>query len=78
MLVYEKCECFFMQCVCVLCASCDSSQCGVLHDLQFNNAGRRRKKRSYGRDILQSRSHDCLVGSHECLLLFTIYPVLLR
>ena len=23
------------------------------------------------RGILQSRSHDCLVGSHECLLLFT-------
>ena len=23
------------------------------------------------RDILQSRFHDCLVGSHECLLLFT-------
>ena len=25
----------------------------------------------YGRGILQSRSHNCLVGSHECLLLFT-------
>ena len=24
-----------------------------------------------GRGILQSRSHDCLVSSHECLLLFT-------
>ena len=23
------------------------------------------------RGILQSRSHDCLIGSHECLLLFT-------
>ena len=25
----------------------------------------------YGRDILHSRSHDCLIGSHECLLMFT-------
>ena len=27
--------------------------------------------RPYGRGILQSRSHNCLVGSHECLFLFT-------
>ena len=42
MLVYGKCECFVMQVlyVCVLCASCGSSQCCVLHDLQFVNAGR--------------------------------------
>ena len=26
--------------VCVVCASCGSSQCCVLHDLQFVNAGR--------------------------------------
>ena len=39
MLVYGKCECFVMQVlyVCVLCASCGSSQCCVLHDLQFVN-----------------------------------------
>ena len=24
-----------------------------------------------GRGILQSRSHDCLLGNHECFLLFT-------
>ena len=24
----------------------------------------------YGKGILQSRSHDCLIGIHECLLLF--------
>ena len=24
-----------------------------------------------GRDIPQSRSHDCFIGSHECFLLFT-------
>ena len=42
MLVYGECECFVMQLlyVCVLCASCGSSQCCVMHDLQFVNAGR--------------------------------------
>ena len=49
-----------------LCESRGSPQCCVLHDLQFVNAGR-----PYERGILQSQSHDCLVGSHECLLLFT-------
>ena len=69
MLVYGKCECFVMQMlyVCVLCASCSSSQFCVVHDLQFVNAGRGCKKRPYGRGILQSWSHNCLVGSHECL-----------
>ena len=57
--------------VCVLCASCGSSQCCVLYDLQFVDAARGCKRLTYGRNILQSRSHDCLVGSHECLLLFT-------
>ena len=37
----------------------------------FVNAGRGCKRGPYGRDILQSRSHDCLVGSHECIILFT-------
>ena len=27
--------------------------------------------RPYRRGILQSRSHNCFIGSHECLLLFT-------
>ena len=73
MLVYGKCECFVMQVlyVCVLCASCGSSQCCVLHDLQFVNAGRGCNRRPYRRGILQSRSHNCFIGSHECLLLFT-------
>ena len=41
MFVYGKCECFVMQMlyVCVLCASYGSSQCCILHDLQFGNAG---------------------------------------
>ena len=49
MLVYGECECFVMQMlyVCVLCASCGSSQCCVLHDLQFVNAGRGCKNKMY-------------------------------
>ena len=47
MLVYGKNECFVMQMlyVCVLCVSCGSSQCCILHDLQFVNAGRGCKRR---------------------------------
>ena len=44
-----------------VCLSCGSSQWCIRHDLQFVN----------GRGILQSRSHDCLIGIHERLLLFT-------
>ena len=52
MLVYGNCECFIMQMVyvCVLCASCGSLQCCALHGLQFVNAGRGCKRRSYGRE----------------------------
>ena len=74
MLVYGKCECCVMQMVnvCVLCASCGSCQCCVLHNLQFVNAGRGCKRRPYGRGILQSRSHNCLVVSPY------VYPILLQ
>ena len=67
MLVYVDCECFVMQMlyVCVLCASCGSSQCCVLHNLQFVNAGRGCNRRPCRRGILQSRSHNCFIGSHE-------------
>ena len=34
-------------------------------------AGRVCIRRPYRRGILQSRSHNCFIGSHECLLLFT-------
>ena len=73
MIVYGKYECFVMQMlyVCVLYASWGSSQRCILHDLQFVNAERGCKRRPYGRGILQRRSHDCLIGSHECILLFT-------
>ena len=57
--------------ICVLCASCGSSQCYILYELQFVNAGRGCQGQRCGRGILQSRLHDCLIGSHECLLLFT-------
>ena len=55
MLVYGECECFVMQMlyVCVLGASCGSSQCCVLHDLQFVNAGRGCNRRPCRRGILQ-------------------------
>ena len=37
MLVYGESECFVMQMlyVCVLCAPCSSSQCCIMHYLQF-------------------------------------------
>ena len=64
-LVYLRYERFVLQVlyVCVLCAN---PRCYILHELQFLNAGRGCKRRLYGRGILQSQSHDCLVGSHEC------------
>ena len=61
MLVYVTYECFVMQMlyVGVMCASCGSSQCRMLHNLQgFLKAGRGCKRRPYGRGILQSWSHD--------------------
>ena len=51
--------------------SCDIPQCCVLHYFQFVNAGRGCNGRPYRRGILQSRSHNCFIGSHECVLLFT-------
>ena len=46
MFVYGKYECFIMQIlyVFVLCVSFGSSQCCILHDLQFINGGRGWKK----------------------------------
>ena len=70
MLVYGKCECFVMHVVC-LCLVCIMWQFSLLHDLQFVDAGRGCKRQPYGSSILQSCSHDCFIGSDECLLLFT-------
>ena len=60
MLVYGKCECFVMRMlyVCVLCASCGSSECCILNDSQLVNAGRGCKRRPYERGILQSLTHN--------------------
>ena len=75
------CEAWSCRCSCMGSVSVSScrccmfvcrSQCCVLHDLQFVNAGRGCKSRPHGRGILQSWSHNCLIGSHECLLLFTL------
>ena len=51
--MYGEYECFVMQMlyVCVLCASCGSSQCCVLFDLQLVNAGRGCNRRPYRRGI---------------------------
>ena len=72
MLVYRECECFVMQMLylCVLCASCGSSQCCILHDLQFVNAGRGYNRRPYRIGILQSWSHNCFIGMICSLNLF--------
>ena len=51
-----KNECFRHADVCVLCASCATSHCCILHDLQFVNASQGCKRRPYGRGILQSLS----------------------
>ena len=40
----------------------------------FLYAGRGCKRQPYGRGILQSRSHDCLIGRHEGLILLP-HPV---
>ena len=47
--VWELWKCFVMQMlyVCVLCASCGSSQYCILHDLQFVDAGRGYKRRPW-------------------------------
>ena len=57
-----------MSVVMQMCVSC-------VHPVTVLNAGRGCKRRSYGRGILQSRSHDCLIGNHECP---SVYPILLR
>ena len=68
MLVYGKYECFVMQMlyVCVLCASCGSSKCCILHDLQFVNAGRGCKRQPYGlQGVHLSFKDNSLVGDWD-------------
>ena len=49
--------------------SCGSSKCCILHDLSLLML----VEDAIGdhRGMLQSRSHNGFIGSHECLLLFT-------
>ena len=70
MLVYSKCECFVMQMlyVCVLCASCGSSQCCILHDLQLVNAGPGYKKRPYGEAYYRAGLMSVAMSVSFCLL----------
>ena len=42
-----------------------------VYEISVVNAGLECKRPPYGRGILQRRSHDYLVDSHECHLLFT-------
>ena len=75
MLVYGKYKRFVMMqmlYVCVLGTLCGSPQCCIMHDLQFVNTVRGCNGQPYESGVLQSRSHDCLTGSHECLLLFSL------
>ena len=54
--------CMFVSCVHPVAVLNDAfcMTCSLL------KAGRGCKRRPYGSGILQSRYHDCLVGSHEC------------
>ena len=75
-----RCSCMgsvsVSSCICCMFVSCVHpvavlNGC-VLHNLQFGNAGRGCNRRPYRKGILQSRPHNCFIGSHEGLLLFTI------
>ena len=61
----SSCRCMFVSCV---------NPVSILNDAFCMTCSlfvRGCKRLPYGRGILQRRSHDCLVGSHECLILFT-------
>ena len=60
-------------CICCMFVSCVHPM-AVLNTAFCMTASRGCKRRPYGRGILQSRSHDRLIDSHESLLLFT-HPV---
>ena len=58
-------------CRCCMFVSCVHPVAVLNADLQFVNASRGCKWRPYGIGILQSWSHNCLIDSHECLLLLS-------
>ena len=69
MSVFSSCRC----CMCVSCvhpmAVLNAAFCMISSLLMLVMDAR--GDHIEDRCILQSRSHDCLIGSHECLLLFT-------
>ena len=74
MLVYGECECFVMQMlyVCVFCvhpvAVLNAAFCMTCSLLMLvEDAIGDHTEEAYSR----ARSHNCFIGSHECLLLFT-------
>ena len=80
MLVYGKYQCFVMHMlyVCVLCASCGSSQCCILHDLQFVKTGRGCKKQPYGCRVWSEQSASFLSGFSVRLFRFVQATTLCR
>ena len=76
MLVYGECECVVMQMlyVCVLCVSCGCSQCCVLHDLQFANAGRGCNRRPYRRDTTSTHYKTADTDIQHCIQYITNIP----
>ena len=85
-IVYGKYECFVqMLYVCVLCASCGSTQYCILHGLQFVNAGRGCQRRPYGRAVSPSVYHihmDAILANfHMCgimVMLTAVFNMLVR
>ena len=63
-----SCKCPYMGSMSV--SSCRCYMFVSLHLVAVLNAGRGCNRRPYRGGILQSQSPDCLIGSHECLLLF--------
>ena len=72
---YLYCEAWSCRCSCMGSVGVSSCRCckfvSCVHPMAVLNAGRACNRRPYRRGILQSRSHNCFIGSHECLLLFT-------
>ena len=59
----SSCRCIFVSCVHHV-AVLNAAFCMTCTLLMLVDHARRQ----YGRGILQIRSHNCLIGNHECLL----------
>ena len=72
----SSCRCMFVSCVYPVAVlnNAFGMICSLLmlvEDARGDHMEEMVRQQSYGRRIVQSRSHDCLIGNHECLLLFT-------